>query len=227
MKLSVILPAKNEERLIEETLKDISSFVGKKKYRFEIIVVLNGCTDNTKEIVKSLIHKNKNIKLITSKPGYGHALKRGLGVAKGEYVVIYNVDFYDLNLINLISIDLYGKDLIIGSKRAPWSIDDRKSILRKMVTFLFNYYLKIFHGFKGSDTHGIKAIKGSVVKKILPKCKTNSGIFDTELVIRIQREDGEIADFPVVLEEKRPSRFTKRLLDTPIDIYNLQKALKS
>ena len=70
-------------------------------------------------------------------------------------------------------------------------------------------------------------MKGSVVKKILPKCKTNSGIFDTELLIRIQRMGGEIADFPVVLEEKRPSRFTKRLIDTPIDIVNLQRALKS
>ena len=81
--------------------------------------------------------------------------------------------------------------------------------------------------FKGSDTHGIKVMRRKVVDKILRKCKTTSGIMDTEFVIRAQRELYKIADFPVVVEEKRGPRFDNRLFSTPIDIANLYKALNN
>ena len=224
MKVSIILPARNEEMLIKDVVVDIQKYLKKKKYTYEILVVVNGSHDKTEDIVKRIAKRDRRVKITHSKPGYGHALKKGLKEAKGDFIVIYNVDFYDLKLIDLVSIDLYGKDLIIGSKRAPWSSDNRKSMSRKLVTQFFNIYLKIVHGFNGSDTHGIKALKGSFVRKLLPKCKTTSGIFDTELVLRIQKAGGKVADFPVVVEEVRPSRFTKRLLDTPKDILDLFKA---
>lgn len=80
--------------------------------------------------------------------------------------------------------------------------------------------------FKGSDTHGIKVMKRAVVDKILKKCKTTSGIMDTEFVIKAQRENFKIADFPVVVEDKRTPRFPNRLFSTPTDIYYLYRSLK-
>lgn len=224
MKVSVLLPARNEEKLIESTVRDIYRHLNGKKYPFELIIIVNGSDDRTEEIIKNLFKHNKRIRLIKSKPGYGYALKQGLLKAKGDYIVIYNVDFYDLKLIELIDIDMYGKDFIIGSKRAHWS-SDKRSRSRKLVSTGFNLYLKAVHGFKGSDTHGIKLLKKDVLKKIYKKCSTNSGIFDTELVIRAQREGFQIADFPVDVEEKRPPRFSKRILNTPVDIYYLSLSL--
>jgi len=52
MKLSVILPARNEEKLIKSTILDIARHLEKKNYSFEILVVLNGCTDKTEEITR-------------------------------------------------------------------------------------------------------------------------------------------------------------------------------
>ncbi len=226
MKLSIILPARNEEILIKGTLNDIVSFLGKRKISdYEILVVINGSEDKTKDIISKFVAKNRKTKILESKPGYGKALRLGLKESKGDYVIIFNVDFYDLKIIDLVEIDLYGKDFIIGSKMAYWS-KDKRSILRKIVSLLFNLYLRLFFEFGGSDTHGMKVLRKGVVDKVLPKCKTDSGIFDTEFVLRSQYAGFKFADFPVTVEERRPPRFTQRLLQTPIDIHSLSKALK-
>lgn len=226
MKVSIVLPARNEEKLIKSTLLDISRYLKKKKYKYEILVVLNGCTDKTEEIVKdAIVKKDRNIKILYSKAGYGIALKKGMQKAKGTYVVIFNVDFYDLKLIDLVDIDLYGKDLIMGSKMAHWSIDKR-SFERRLFSYVYNFILKILFKFRGSDTHGIKVMKKNVIASVLKKCKTTNGIMDTEFVIKTQRKGFSIADFPVVVEEKREPRFNNRLFSTPVDLYNLYRSLK-
>lgn len=228
MKVSVILPARNEEKLIASSLSNIYKYFSNKKYLYEILVVVNGSTDKTASIVTDFIKNqkaNNRIKLIKSKAGYGYALKQGLIISKGDYIVVLNVDFYDLHLIDLIDIDLCGRDFIIGSKMANWS-EDKRSFKRKAISYLFNLYIKIVHSFRGSDTHGIKIFKRKVLKAVLPKCKTATGIFDTEFVLRAQYAGFKFADFPVVLEEKRPPRFVNRLFSTPVDIYKLYKALK-
>jgi glycosyltransferase involved in cell wall biosynthesis len=227
MRLSIILPARNEELLIQNTLGDITSYLeGKNISDYEILVVINGSQDKTQNIVSGLALKNNKIKILKSKPGYGKALKEGLKKSKGDYVIIFNVDFYDLKMIDFAEIDLCGKDFIIGSKMAFWS-EDKRSFSRKIVSALFNYYLKVVYNFAGSDTHGIKVLKRKVLDKVLPKCRTDSGIFDTELVLRSQYEGFGFADFPVKVTEKRPPRFTQRCIQTPIDIFSLSKALKN
>ena len=145
--------------------------------------------------------------------------------AKGKYIVIFNVDFYDLDLIKLAEIDLFGRDLVMGSKMAHWS-EDNRSVSRRLYSFGYNLFLKLLFGFRGSDTHGIKILRKEVVDKILKKCKTTSGIMDTEFVIRIQRAGYKISDFPVTIVEKRNSRFDNRLFSTGFDLYNLYRALK-
>lgn len=226
MRLSVILPARNEEELIEKTIKNIQEYFSEKKYKSELIIVLNGCNDKTEAIV-NLFKSNNNLKIVVlkSKAGYGLALKKGLLIAKGKYVAIFNVDFYDLKLLDLVDIDLYGRDLVIGSKMAHWS-EDKRSMDRKIFSYVYNFLLKLLFKFKGSDTHGIKIMRRNVVEKVLRKCKTISGIMDTEFVIKAQREGFKIADFPVLVVEKRVPRFSNRLLSTPVDVYSLYKSLK-
>jgi glycosyltransferase involved in cell wall biosynthesis len=78
MQLSIILPARNEELLIKGALRDISSFLAKRKISdYEILVIINGTTDNTEKLVLAESNSNKKIKIIHSDPGYGKALKKG------------------------------------------------------------------------------------------------------------------------------------------------------
>lgn len=224
-KVSIILPARNEEMLIKKTLTDLLAYLKTKTYTYEIILVINGSVDRTEEIVQNIQEKNSHILIVESDPGYGPALRKGLEVSKGKYIVIYNVDFYDTHLLDLVDVDLYGKDLIIGSKLAHWA-EDQRPPLRKLVSRSFNLVLWLLFGFRGSDTHGIKVMRREVLTKIYPESKTWSGIFDTELVIRTQWAGFKIADFPVKVVEKRASRFPNRLWHTPVDIWSLYKALK-
>ncbi len=227
MRLSIILPVRNEEEIIEKTIKNILFYLKGNTFKYEIIVVLNGCVDDTEHKVKALQVRNKSkIIILKSQPGYGYALKKGLKTARGKYITIFNVDFYDLRMLDLIKVDLYGKDLVIGSKMAHWS-SDKRPFARRLVSFMFNLYLKIFYSFKGSDTHGLKIMKKEVVNGILKKCKTYGGIFDTEFVLRSQREGYRIIDVPVDICEVRKARFSNRLFSTPKDIYKLYSALKN
>lgn len=225
MKLSVILPTRNEEVLIKKTVTAIYKHVRTKGYPFEILVVLNGSVDKTEHIVKPLAHRIPQVKVLKSKPGYGYATRKGMKEAKGDYVIIYNVDFYDFRLVDLVNRNMDGKDIIIGSKLARGS-EDRRPFSRHMISLFFNWYLKLFYGFRGTDTHGIKIMKAEVIKNILPKCKTNTGIFDTELILKAQRTGFKISEIPVSIKERRSPRFVGRLMQTPLDMYALYQALK-
>ncbi len=225
MKISVLFPARNEELLIKKSVEDVYSLLKKKKFSFEILIIENGTNDHTIEFVKRLQLGKPEVKLLHSKPGYGYALREGLKKANGEFVVLFNVDFYDLSLLELIEIDLLGADLIIGSKTTYWANDERP-ITRRIVTKLFNIYLALIHGFKGSDTHGIKILRKDVIKQLLKTCKTYSGIFDSELVLRAQNFGYKIIDIPVSITEKRKSTFKGRLFQTPKDILELYRSLK-
>jgi len=225
MKVSIILPARNEEQLIKKTLCDLENFLKRKHWSYEILVVINGSLDSTEAIVRRISAKNKNIKVLSSLPGYGYALRKGLKCAVGKFITIFNVDFYDLKLLEFCDIDLLGKDAILGSKSSYWSVDKRP-LQRKIMSWMLNMFLRTYFGFLGSDTHGIKIIRGKIAKKILKKCKTYGGIFDTEFVLRLQHGKFKIMDFPVNIVELRKPRFVNRVLETPLDMFRLVRALK-
>jgi glycosyltransferase involved in cell wall biosynthesis len=227
MKLSIVLPTRNEEVLIKYTLGDIISFLRKRKITdYEILVVINGTEDKTEDIVSDFATKNIKVKILKSEPGYGKALREGLKRSNGDYVIIFNVDFYDLKMIDLVGIDLCGKDFIIGSKMTYWS-EDKRPLMRKIISIVFNFYLKVVFKFSGSDTHGIKVFKKKVLERVLPKCRIDSGLFDTEFVLRSQYEGFKFTDFPVTIVEKRPPRFIQRVLQTPKDVLLLHKIFGS
>src|SRR5690606_33170797 len=133
--------------LIADTLRKIDVYAKSKPISYEILVILNGCTDKSEDIVSEFARKNKNIIVLKSKPGYGYALIKGLKKASGNYIVVYNADFYDLLFIDLAIAKLLGRDMVLGSKAAAWSVDKR-SIIRKLITKYYNLYIKLVLGFK-------------------------------------------------------------------------------
>jgi len=63
MRLSVIIPAYNEEKRLPKTLEDIDKYLSKKNYDYEILVVNDGSKDKTVEVAQSLTSKIKNLKV--------------------------------------------------------------------------------------------------------------------------------------------------------------------
>lgn len=128
LKLSIIIPAHNEEGRIEHTLDRIKDFILSKKYRAEIIICDDGSTDKTEEIVKKKekeIDRDANYDLAKFSFekrkvhfGKGDAVNRGLRLAEGEIILFMDADSStDISEIDKL-IPYFGKgyDIVIGSR---------------------------------------------------------------------------------------------------------------
>ena len=119
-KVSIIIPVYNEEKTIIQILKKIKLEKKKiKNFVFEIIVINDNSTDKTKK----LLDKEKNLydKFHTHNKNYGkgEAIKSGLNICTGEYVLFQDADLeYDVNDYSkiLFPISNYSADIVMGSR---------------------------------------------------------------------------------------------------------------
>lgn len=224
--VSIVVPVHNEERWVGDFIRSISSVCKKHNLNYELVLVENGSSDNSWESINNYAEKDKRIVSAKLKEaGYGLAIVEGLKKAKGKLAIIFNVDFWDIRFLKLALIDMLEYDIILTSKLLPGSKDQR-SVNRRLVTWGFNKFLRVFMGYQGTDTHGIKLFRLKSVMPLVKVCKTKTGIFDSELMLRAQRKNLKILELPVFIKEIRPARFNyKRLLVTPFDIWKLYRCL--
>ncbi len=92
--ISIVIPAYNESENIPKTVPAILNLIKSLPYRFEIIMVADGCTDNTLDKIQELILEHKNIFYIEFSRNFGHqnALKAGLDHANGDCVISLDCD---------------------------------------------------------------------------------------------------------------------------------------
>tara|TARA_B100000963_G_scaffold226711_1_gene197789 strand:+ start:4322 stop:5056 length:735 start_codon:yes stop_codon:yes gene_type:complete len=202
---SIVIPIYNEEEILEESTNAIYSLCKSMGIDFEIIFSENGSTDNTKKIADKLIKKYSMIKIISNpEPNYGNALKAGFELAKYDLVISFDIDYYSESFLReaLMLDNEYSS--ITASKRLESSEDGRRFI-RRLATNFFVILLKTLFRTKLSDTHGMKAIKKTEIEKILPQVISTQDIFDTELLIRIEKNGGKIKEVPAKVNEIRPS----------------------
>jgi hypothetical protein len=92
--------------------------------------------------------------------------------------------------------------MVIGSKLASGAQDERPFV-RHVGSLVINGMLRVALDFKGTDTHGLKAFRRSVVAPIAERCIVDRDLFASELVIRAEREGMAIREIPVSIVEKR------------------------
>ena len=202
---SIVIPIYNEEEIIEESTNAIFAICKRTGIDFEIIFSENGSTDRTKKIAEKLIKKYTEIKIISNpKPNYGNALKAGFGLAKNDLVISFDIDYYSESFLHEALILDKKYSAITASKRLQSSEDGRRFV-RRLATNFFVILLKTLFGTKLSDTHGMKAVKKEAIKQFVPQVVSTQDIFDTELLIRIEKNGGKIKEIPAKINEIRPS----------------------
>jgi glycosyltransferase involved in cell wall biosynthesis len=209
--ISVVMPAHNERELLAETVTAVVEGLRARRGDFEVLVVENGSADGTYELARELAARFDELHVDTlPKADYGAALRRGLLSARGDAVVNFDVDYYDLEFLD-DSVDLVvggvpdAPAIVVGSKRAPGA-DDQRSWPRRFVTWGFTMLLRVFFGLGVSDTHGMKTMRRDAVMPLARQCRFDADLFDTELVIRAERAGLAVTEIPVRVEERRPSR---------------------
>ena len=224
------MPAHNEEGLLETSVRDVAKELRARDRQFEIVVVENGSTDATPAIARRLAEELDEVRTLTCpEADYGGALRTGFLEAAGDLVVIFDVDYYEFSFLDAAVAALEapdGPDMVIGSKRGVGSVDTR-AWSRRLVTAVFSGILTVGFGLTVSDTHGIKVARRAPLKELAAACRYGTDLFDTELVLRAERAGLRVAEIPVVVEERRPSRssIVKRIPRTLLGLGRLRIAL--
>lgn len=208
---SFIFPIHNEELILKKQINIFINFLKLKKInKYEIILIENGSVDNSSKIIVNLAKSFEQIKYYhLAKASYGLAIKNGLLLARGKYLVLLDVDFFDLNFLNegLEEIDKYqlivaSKSLIKGSDQRPFGHQMRTKVFNLIIKYLFKY--------PGTDTHGNKIIKNSLfLKKLIYSSLTKYEFFDTELLLRMMRNKKiKFKEIGTITGEIRLSRYS-------------------
>lgn len=205
-RVSIIIPIYNEEAILHSAVVDLIDRFGALDWPFELILAENGSTDATVAIARELSERFDVVKFTTAgEPNYGKALKEGMLMARGEFVVCDEIDLCDTDF-HKRALDLLERgeaDLVIGSKSMQGASDERP-MLRRAGTHVINGMLRVSLGFKGTDTHGLKAFRRAKLLDIARQCLVDKDLFASEFVIRAERGGIRTREIPVRVLEKRP-----------------------
>jgi len=202
MLLSIIIPAHNEEARIKKTLFDYLTYF---KDEAEILVVLNGCKDNTISVVKEVQKQFPGTLRIENleEASKGGAVRRGFELAQRDLIGFVDADEatspeeYD-KLINQI----VGYDGVIAS-RSLKGAKAQKTFSRKIVSVVFYIIVKFLFRLPYRDTQcGAKVFRKEAIKKILPEIKIKNMIFDVEILLLLRKYGYRIKEVPTVWFQK-------------------------
>lgn len=214
---SIIIPVYNEARILEGSIRELCARLDRFDRAYEVIIAENGSTDETAAIAHELARDLPRVRLIrTGQPNYGKALRAGIMAARGRYIHCDEIDICDADFhrraLELFVGDDGGFEMVVGSKTMQGARDGRP-LSRRAATKIINGMLRLSLGFRGTDTHGLKAFRRESIIPVVESCVVERDMFASELVIRAERAHKRIVEIPLNLKEKRePSiQLTKRV----------------
>ena len=224
--ISVFFPAYNLEAQIEDTVKKAYEVVPKLAEKFEILVINDGSSDKTGQILSKLSSKYHNLKVITHKVnrGYGAALRSGLYDAKYPWIAFTDADgqFDIAELPQFIKKQkATGAELVIGYYRKR-----QVSIFKIITSKIWELLVFTLFGLHVRDIDcGFKLISKRVVDKI-SKLESERGAFiSSELLIKARRLGFTIVEIGVThyprMEGKATGRNLNVIVKSFIDLFKL------
>lgn len=209
MKLSVVIPAYNEERNLKRSvLEDVKNYLEKSGIDYEVIIVDDGSTDSTIQLLRNFIKGKKNWRLLEIvHGGKAMAVMRGMMDAKEDIVLFTDMDqATPIDQLNkFIPKFEEGFDLVIGSRHGRAGAP----LIRKFAAWAFSLLRGIILGLPFEDTQcGFKAFNRKSRDIIIPKIKSEWGVvhfrggavnagFDVELLYLAKKYNFKIAEVDV------------------------------
>ena len=201
VEVSIVLPAYNEAKRIENTVERTAAALREISSSFEIIIAEDGSKDGTDRICESLARKYDFVKHLHSneRQGRGRALNRAFRSSRGDILGYIDVDLAtDMrHLLELIQSIRDGYDFVTGSRMLPQS-NVKRPFKRGFASKGFNFLTRLMLGSKLYDHQcGFKSFRRDALFALMDKIKDTHWFWDTELFVRAQRAGYKIKEFPV------------------------------
>ena len=204
VRLSVIVPAFNEEGRIRPTLEEYAAhFTPRYGDEFELIVVLNGCTDDTRGVVEAVRSVVPQVRLLefAAATGKGGAVMEGFAVAQGEQLAFVDAD----NMVRAPEAEkllaaLVHQDIAIADRFAGQDVGgDGQPLYRRLIGRALRIWVRLFLRLPYSDTQcGAKAFRAEAWRTLAPHLRDRGWAFDLDVLARAQRLGMRVAEVPVI-----------------------------
>ncbi|HLK46801.1 MAG TPA: glycosyltransferase family 2 protein [Bryobacteraceae bacterium] len=173
LKLSVVIPARNEARSIGQTLAEIGPALRARNIPFEIIVVDDGSGDETAEVVRRAQAGDDPVILVANpgSNGFGNAVRRGLERCSGDAVAIMMADGSDSadDLVMYWDILSEGYDCAFGSRFVRGGTVIDYPMHKLVLNRLTNNFIRLLFGFAYNDvTNAFKCYRKEVIAGMQP-----------------------------------------------------------
>jgi glycosyltransferase AglD len=213
--LTIILPAYNEENNLEKCIDETITTIDSLDYSYEIIVVENGSKDNTFKIAQDLSKKYPNvIPIHIDEATVTGAIRKGFELAKGKIVINLDVDL-STNMSYFKKLVEYTEDfdIVTGSRYLDSTLVSRTRD-RLFLSVAFNKILvRGFLRSKLKDNNcGFRAFRRQAGINLYKEVKDNYFFGLVEIMIRAQRNNYKIKEFPVEWKENPRKIGIKRII---------------
>lgn len=211
MDISIVIPCYNEEKRIRAALFEIDKFLktNKKINNYEIICIDDGSNDKTRNIIKDVQKRIKNILLNPRRKniGKGYSVKEGIFMAKRPYILFTDTDLSTpISEVNKFFPYLRENGIIIASRNLEESKVERKllrQIIGKGFTLLSNFIL----GLDYKDTQcGFKLFKRKAAQKVFSLQKVRGFAFDVEMLLIANKKGYKTLEVPVTWTDSKESK---------------------
>lgn len=173
MKLSLVMPARNEQEQVEGTCRDLINELEEERIDYELIIVNDCSSDKTKEAIEALANSNRKIRPVhrTRDPGFGMALREGMRHISGDMVIIVMADSSDdpVDVITYFRKIEEGYDCVFGSRFVRGARVYDYPSLKLFINRLANNFIRVIFMVKENDiTNAFKAYRTEVIKAVFP-----------------------------------------------------------
>lgn len=200
--LSVVIPAYNEEERLPLALERVSHYLRRSHPSCEIIVVDDGSTDGTAQLVAEWQQKTPGLRLVSNgrNRGKGYSVRHGMLEARGRVALFTDADLSaPIEEAAKLFAALESADVAIGSRDIDRSlIEIHQSRMRELAGIIFNWIVRLFTGLPFHDTQcGFKAFAMPESRIIFQQQRIEDFGFDPEILFLARRHGLRIAEVPV------------------------------
>jgi dolichyl-phosphate beta-glucosyltransferase len=215
--LTIVIPAYNEERRLPPSLHKVAEFLRAQPYRSEVIVVENGSTDRTSDVVVGFVNRHVraddpfHVRLLHSLPGKGVAVKTGMLAGQGDYLFICDADLAmpieEIGKFLPPALPAEAYDIAIASREAPGAVRYDEPFYRHLMGRIFNYLVRVMAVPDIQDTQcGFKCFTRAAAQAVFPLQQIHGWGFDVEVLYIARRKGLRLAEVPIHWHYQADSR---------------------